>query len=236
MTKRPSPYRLQQESWELHQSAVNLTQYACMVSSRYIKDGALRGRFNRDMAYYVRQVLEDVRSAKASTEDGLKQIKTWQDELNPHFDTGVGVIGLRAALYQIFDGADLCRSRVGCIIGLPMITHGINNFYENSHNLWTGRSDATGPVRWAYRRGARWMGEDPVKGDIAYGSVDISFSAVSLLRPVPKRGAWKLFGYIRSDMQSAYRKMGKVAVVLDGAATGFTMEKLYEDVNKDAEN
>ena len=71
---------------------------------------------------------------------------------------------------------------------------------------------------------------------IAYESVDISFSAVSLLRPVPKRGACKLFRYIDSDMQSAYRKMGKSAVAMDWAATGFTMEKLYEDLSKDAEN
>lgn len=57
-----SPEWFPEESWELHQSAANLTRYACIVSSRHIRDGALRGRFNRDMAYYVRQILEDVRN------------------------------------------------------------------------------------------------------------------------------------------------------------------------------
>ncbi|HCN44666.1 MAG TPA: hypothetical protein DIT18_02565 [Pseudomonas sp.] len=235
MSTKPSPYKLDSQMQALHQSAANLTQYACIVSARHIKDGVLRGQFNRDMAYYVRQVLSDVRSAKVSPGEGLKQIRSWHDELKPHFDTGSGIVGLRAALYQIFDGFDLCRSRAGCIVGLPMIAHGTNNFYENGHNLWTGRSDATGPVRWVYRRTARWMGKDPIKGDIAYGSVDISLSAVSLFRPVPKKGAWKLFRYIDSDMQSAYKRVGKIALVLDGAATWMTMEKLYGDVNKDAE-
>lgn len=235
MSTRPSPYRLDNQLSELHQSAANLTRYACIVSSRHIKDGVLRGRFNRTMAYYVRQILVDVRSAKIPPEDGLKQVQSWHDELKPHFDTGSGVVGLRAALYQIFDGADLCRSRAGCVIGLPMAVHGFNNFYENGRNLWTGRSDTTGPVRWAYRSAAGWMGEDPVRGDIAYGAVDITFSAVSFLRPVPKKGAWKLFRYIDSDMQFAYAKMGKGALFLDSLATGLTMKKLHEDVNKDSE-
>lgn len=230
-----SPEWFPEESWELHQSAANLTQYACIVSSRHIRDVGIRARFNRQVTLYARQILQEVRSAKISIEEGLKQIQSLHKELQPHFDTGSGVVGLRAGLYQVFDGANLCRSRAGCIIGLPMIAHGFNNIYENGLNLWAGRSDTTGPVRWVYRRAAGWMGKDPVKGDVAYGSVDISFSAVSLLRPVPKRNARKLFRYLDSDLQRAYARTGKIALSLDSLATGLTIKKLHDDMNKDSE-
>lgn len=50
MSTKPSPYKLDSQMQALHQSAANLTQYACIVSARHIKDGVLRGQFNRDMA------------------------------------------------------------------------------------------------------------------------------------------------------------------------------------------
>lgn len=76
------------------------------------------------------------------------------------------------------------------------------------------------------------MGKDPVQGDIAYGSVDIALSGVSLLRPVPKKDAWKLFKYMDSDMQNAYEKTGKIALLLDALATGVTIRQLIENLQE----
>lgn len=203
-----------------------------MVSARYIEDGVLRGQFNRDMAYYVRLVLEDVRNGIARAEDALKKIQALHRELQPNFEYAKGVIGLRAAFYQFSDGRDLCRTRAGCVVGGPMMAHGINNFWENGLNLWTGRSDTTGPVRWLYRSAAGWMGKDPVEGDIAYGYVDVALSGVSLLRPVPKKDAWKLFKYMDSDKQRAYERTGKAALLFDALSTGVTIRQLIEDLQE----
>lgn len=49
MSSLSASYQRDRQLEALHQSAANLTQYACIVSARHIKDGVLRGQFNRDM-------------------------------------------------------------------------------------------------------------------------------------------------------------------------------------------
>lgn len=181
------------------------------------------------MAYYVRQVLVDVRNGRIRTEDGIKQIQSWHLELQPNINTTKGIVGLRAGVYQLFDALELCRSPATCVIGLPMAAHGANNVYENGSNLWTGRDDASGPVRKLYRYAAEELGGEAIDGDIKYGEVDIGLSLYSLLRRVPKNGAWKLFRRIPSDFERAYKAMGKGALGLDVMSTGFTLEKVHKD-------
>lgn len=232
MSPQLSSYQRERKLQELHQSAANLTRYACMVSSQHIQDGTVRGQFNWDVANYVRQVLSDVRNASRTIDDGIRQIQLWHTELQPHIFASKKVIGLRAGFYQLFDGVKLCRSRASCVVGLPMMAHGANNVYENGVHLWAGNDDATGLVRRLYRYVAEELGNDPIEGDIAYGKADIALSLYSLYRTVPKSDSWKLFRRIPSDFERAHKAMGKGALALDAAATGVTVDQLYEDMKK----
>lgn len=231
MSTRPSPYRLDNQLSELHQSAANLTRYVCIVSSRHIKDGVLRGRFNRTMAYYVRQVLADVRNGKIRADEGLAQIEVEHKGLT-QVETTEALIGLRAGIYQFADGASICRSVATCVYGLPAAIHGANNVYENGSNLWTGKADAVGPVRKLYRSAAESLGRKAIEGDIAYGSVDIFLSGYALLRKIPKKGSWKLFRRMPADLERAYKQMGKGALIGDVSATGLTINKLREELEE----
>lgn len=234
MNSRPSPYQLQNEFWELHQSASNLTRYACIVSSRYIRDGALRGRFNREMGYYVRQVLEDVRSGRLRADEGLKVIKTDYVALGlsalDYTKKGVGGV---AGGFQIAAGGALCATVAGCTLGLPLALHGVNNVYENGMNIRTGRDDAVGPVKYMYQKGAMLLGGSPSDGNIAYGLGDIGFSIHGIFRKVVKPGTFKLFKYISTDYVPAYNVMKARALWFEVFSNFIVLEQIYEETNDD---
>lgn len=188
MSTRPSPYRLDNQLSELHQSAANLTRYACIVSSRHIKDGVLRGRFNRTMAYYVRQVLADVRNGKIRAEEGLRQIELEHKSLRIK---ALEVAGVIAGATMAATGAGICyySAMTACAVaGAPMIAHGVNNIYENSNNLSAGRTDTTGPLKWLYQKVAVAAGSSERRGSLAYSAVDIGLSGYGLLMLVKKTG------------------------------------------------
>lgn len=233
MSPRPSPLRLDPEFWELHQSAANLTRYACIISSRHIKDGALRGRFNREMAYYVRQVVEDVRSGRVRTEEGLQTIEFTWEALGLHsLEIARKSLGMVAGVAQVAAGGQLCATGGGCVIGLPLALHGGNNIYENGSNLITGRSDAEGPIKKLYQKGAELLGGTARQGNIAYGLTDIGFSAYGLLRKVVAPGKFKLFRRIPSDHVRSFRLMKKNALIFEIGTNYLTLEQIYWEASE----
>ncbi len=48
------------ELWEVSQAAAKLTNHACAISARHLKDGITRSIFNREVAYYARSIVRDV--------------------------------------------------------------------------------------------------------------------------------------------------------------------------------
>lgn len=228
-----SPKWFPEESWELHQSAANLTQYACIVSSRHIRDVGMRARFNRQVTLYARQLLLDVRDAKVSVEDALKAIALEHGYLIERSVTiGRQGLGLVAGTYQLVGGVSLCATGSGCIIGLPLTLHGTNNIYENFENLRTGRDDTVGPVRALYQQGATALGGKPSHGNMAYFGTDIGLSVHGLLKKVRRPGRWKLFKYIDSDFMRAYQGMSKFSLWTDVGADASTLEQAYQESKK----
>jgi len=204
-----------------------------MVSARHIQDGVLRGQFNRDMAYYVRQVLEDVRNGRVRTEDAQKAIDfdwvLWTERALVISRQGIGLV---AGSYQIVGGAALCATVTGCIVGLPLALHGGNNVSENFENLRTGRDDYVGPVRRLYQNASIAVGGSPSHGNMAYWGADIGLSVHGLLRKVRGAGSWKLFKEIESDFVRAYTEMSKFSVRVDIAADVSTLEQAYQESKK----
>ncbi|WEL41963.1 hypothetical protein P0D91_28325 [Pseudomonas sp. CBSPBW29] len=55
-----------------------MTNQACTISVRHIKDGIVRLQFNREVAYCARSIVRDVEEGKKSVDQGLLEIKNEQ--------------------------------------------------------------------------------------------------------------------------------------------------------------
>lgn len=241
MNGRPSPYRLDYrlgtpDYWDVSDAAVRLTKQACTSSARLLEDRSLRMRFNRDVAYFAKQIVSDVESGKKPAEQAMVEIRFASIKLGQiTIDVASKLIGLVAGAGQIKSGLDVCFGSRGILCvpyGVPMLAHGINNVYENSVNLYTGQSDAEGWVRQGYHAAAKAAGADKVAGNIAYASVDITLSAYSLLKLSLKPGTWRLFRHIPDDFARGYELMSKSAMVVEMQANHISLKQIRDELKK----
>ncbi len=217
------------EFWEVSHAAGLLTSYACSVSARHIQDGMLRLQFNREVAYYMREIVRDVESGRKSAEQGIQAIKEEQKSLASQSATIFQQsVGLAAGGLQVGTGVALCIGSYGlaCGVGSLSMIHGANNIYENGRNLWEGRSDTEGPVRHAYQYVAKGTDDEKFYGNIAYGSVDLVLSGYGLLKPVLKKDSWRLFRYIESDYTMA---KSRVSFLFDRTADSVTANGMFNE-------
>lgn len=131
-------------------------------------------------------------------------------------------------------GVGMCyfSALTACGPGALMAAHGANNMYENSANLWNGRTDTAGPLRKIYQGAALTAGGSERQGNIAYGTVDVGLSIHGLSRLVLKPGAWKLFTRIRPDYVRSYRLMNKGALFFEIGMGSWTTSNLIEEIKK----
>ncbi len=223
------------EFWEVSHAAGVLTGYACSVSARHIQDGMLRLQFNREVAYYMREIVREVENGSKSAEEGIQAIQEEQRSLTSQSTTVFQQsVGLAAGGLQVSAGAGLCIGSYGlaCGVGILSILHGANNIYENGRNLWEGRSDTEGPVRQAYQYLAKDSDDEKFYGNIAYGSVDLFLSGYDLLKPVLRKDSWRLFRYIESDYIKA---KSRISIVFDRTADSVTANSMLNERNKSNE-
>ncbi|MBP5946893.1 MULTISPECIES: DUF4225 domain-containing protein [unclassified Pseudomonas] len=220
--------------WMVSNAAANLTNQACTLSARHIKDGTLRIQFNREVSYYARGVVNDVAQGRKSSEQGLKDIKDEQNSLlSQSMEVAQRGVGAIAGALQFVAGAGICYGSVGtlCLFaGAPMMAHGANNVYENGRNLWEGRSDTQGPVRKVYQEVAKIIGGGAFEGNMAYGTVDLGLSVYGAGRLILKPDGWRLFRYVHGDYVRGYQNSSKAALMLEAASNTITIETMYRQV------
>lgn len=225
--------------WELSEAANYLANHACAVSARHINDQMLRLQFNREVAYYARQIVRDVEEGRKTADEGMEALKAEHGDLASQSSTiaqqGIGVI---AGALQVATGSGICYASVGtlCVLfGAPLAAHGANNIYENDLNMWEGRTDAQGPVRKLYQRTATLMGGGDFEGNIAYGTVDLGMSAYGLVRHVLKPDSWRLFRYVSTDYVKGYKLASKKVLALEAMADGLTIKSLRAEAKNKKE-
>ncbi|WP_103734773.1 DUF4225 domain-containing protein [Pseudomonas sp. GZJR-8] len=220
--------------WVVSQAAAYLTNQACTISARNINDGVVRLQFNREVAYYARSIVRDVEEGRKTIDQGLKEIKHEQKSLiSQSLEVGRKGIGVIAGALQFATGAGICYASVGtlCLLaGIPIMAHGANNMYENGRNMLEGHSDTVGPVRNGYRGAAQSLGYGESGGDLVYSGTDMIMSFYSLRRLVLKPDAWRLFRYIRSDKERAYKKMGTFSLGVEVYIDYETGKQVYKGV------
>ncbi|MGV8888020.1 MAG: DUF4225 domain-containing protein [Pseudomonas sp.] len=219
--------------WAVSKAAGNLTNQACTLASRHIKDGTLRLQFNREVSYYARGIVNDVAQGRKSADLGLKEIKSEQSSLlsqaSEIAQKGVGVI---AGALQVATGAGVCYGSAGTLclfFGAPMMAHGANNIYENGRNILENRTDTEGPVRKGYQAMAKSFKYTEREGNIAYGSIDMGMSIYGAGRLVLKADSWRLFRYVRTDYVRAYKNSSAPVLVLERSADAITTSGIYKE-------
>ena len=110
--------------------------------------------------------------------------------------------------------------------------HGSNNVYENARNLLEKRSDVEGPVRKAYQGAAKQLGYSEAGGNMAYLAGDLALSGAGFMHPVLKPDAWRLFRFIKTDRERAYKQMSRQALALEAGVDTMTTKQLYDEYQK----
>ncbi len=218
--------------WEVSHAAGLLTSQACTVSARHIRDGMLRIQFNREVAYYARGIVADVESGKKSAEEGLKEIKGESESLLSQIAAyGKNVFGLLGGGLQVAGGLTMCGASrgLGCPIGLLIATQGANNIYENANNIYEGRTDTEGPMRDGYQAISRWISGSEYGGNMAYGAADLIMSGWGIFRLVPKKDAWRLYRYVRTDKEIAIKQAAAEVIILESGANTSTLHTMTEE-------
>lgn len=176
--------------WGVSKAAGSLMNQACTIGARHIEDGTLRIRFNREVSYYAKSIVNDVAQGKKTADQALKAIKSEQSSLlSQSLEIARKGVGTIAGVVQFAAGAGICYGSAGTLCafaGAPLMAHGANNVYENGRNLWEGRSDTQGPVRTVYQKIAENMGGGTFEGNMAYGAMDLGLSAYGIGRLVLK--------------------------------------------------
>lgn len=219
--------------WEVSHAAARLTEYACAVSARHLRDSWTRMQFNRELAYYAKRVVEDVYEKQLTPQEGLHKLARERANLETENSRIlVQTLGTFGGAGQVLAGAGICYGSAGLLCafaGAPLLAHGANNVYENARGLYEGRGDVQGPVRKVYHRASKVVGFDQREGNMAYLVSDLMLSIGVLFRPVLRADAWRLFNYLRADKEAAVRQMGAGAIIMEGAADSNTGYQLYKE-------
>ncbi|QVM92300.1 DUF4225 domain-containing protein [Pseudomonas entomophila] len=230
MNARQESYPLGPDYWDVTQAATRLTAFACTVSARHLRHGMARMQFNREIAYFSKQVVDKVALQQLSPEDGLKLLKAEEVSLRGQAEKlGQQVIGFVGGVSQVAAGAGACATGpILCtFFGAPMLAHGANNVYENGNNMWNKRNNTIGPVRKGYQQVAGKLGYAEREGNLAYYTVDIGLAGYGVFfRKLLKPGAWRLYKYHDIDRARAFRVMGHHTLFLEGLVSSVTTYQL----------
>jgi hypothetical protein len=87
----------------------------------------LRIQFNREVAYYAREIVWDVEAGRKNTQEGLRAIQEEQANLLGQSTKILQQsVGLAAGALQVISGAAMCAGTLGfaCGVGVLMTAHG----------------------------------------------------------------------------------------------------------------
>ena len=157
---------------------------------------------------------------------------------------------------QTMAGFALCDTGIGCMLGAPLVAHGVNGTYEGSAGLYNGvmnqidggnRSlEVEGPLRKAYQSAFKSLGFDASVGNIAYDAFDLGVSFYGKVKLIPKLNEFgnpifKLFRYGNKDLEMAYKQMSKHLLALEIAGDTLAVYGFLAEIsnafilNKDSE-
>lgn len=217
-----------------------LTDYAERVSLQYLYNFKVRHNFLHEIKQLISEVREEVRINCMSSEGAVKYLneeinilKTQceqllfdkmtqyvlleKESLNRKVNLIIKQIGFVSGGTQVFSGVGVCAVSLGSActaFGAQLITHGINNIYENGYWLLF-RKNKTGYTRLFYHQLANRLGYSKGVADNAYALVDIGISAYGMGRMILKKDSYRLFRHINTDYIRGWQEMGTVPLAVE---------------------
>lgn len=231
--------------WQVQNAAKGLNTQASSVMHNHIINGALKLQFSREVAIFSKCLLQDFEQGKKTKDQVLREFQKEKQNLWEQSRViATKGIGLIAGIMQVVGGGATCYASAGtmcAVIGLPMMSHGANNIYENGRYFVDGDPSHVGLVRQGYQSMAEHAGYDKSTGDIAYYGADLAFSAYGLagrsttLKPIeswnrlPHSKRFKLFRYSAKDYLRGYQAISKPVLGIEIGSDYNTAKDIWKN-------
>ncbi|OTP81450.1 PAAR domain-containing protein [Gilliamella apicola] len=237
--------------------ARRLLQCADELCEKHLYHDDIKQAFKQDVESFANDIVERVDSGAMTYEQGAEKIKVEEKNLLDQsliwISNGLSIFG-GAGLTST--GVALCYTGWGCVVGAPMVAHGLNGIYEGSAGIFNGvmneidggdrDMEVDGPLRKLYQSGAEAIGYDASIGDIIYDVVDLKGSLYGKVKLIPKLNefgdpVFKLFSYARKDLEMAYKQMTSFFLTLEVWSDFILIKKIRQEIynififNKDTE-
>ena len=237
--------------------ARRLLQCADELCEKHLYHDDIKQAFKQDVEAFANDIVEKVDSGAMTYEQGAEKIKEEEKSLLDQsliwISNGLSIFG-GAGLTNT--GIVLCYTGWGCVVGAPMVAHGLNDIYEGSAGIFNGvmneidggdrDMEVDGPLRKLYQSGAEAIGYDASIGDIIYDVVDLKGSLYGKVKLIPKLNefgdpVFKLFSYGRKDLEMAYKQMTSFFLTLEVWGDIISIKKIRQEIynsfifNKDTE-
>ncbi|MGD8108787.1 DUF4225 domain-containing protein [Pantoea sp. FN0302] len=224
----------------LNKKEIELTDYANSVALQHLYNFDVRHDFLQEIMVLISKIREEVRINCLSINGAIKYLddevnllkaqceKLRLEKINQYVliekeslgkkvNLIIKQIGFVSGGTQVFSGIGVCAASFGmscAAFGAPLITHGMNNIYENGYWL-IFRRNKTGYTRLFYHQLANRLGYSEGAADNAYALVDIGVSAYGLGRMVLRQDSYRLFRHINSDYIRGWQEMGAIPLAVE---------------------
>ena len=237
--------------------ARRLLQCADELCEKHLYYDDIKQAFKQEVEVFANDIVEQVDSGAMTYEQGAEKIKKEEKSLLDQsliwLGNGLSVFGGAGVTTA---GLVLCDTVLGCVVGAPMVAHGLNGIYEGSAGIFNGVMneiddgdrdiEVDGPLRKLYQSGAEAIGYDASIGDIIYDVVDLKGSLYGKVKLIPKLNefgdpVFKLFSYARKDLEMAYKQMTSFFLTLEVWSDFILIKKIRQEIynsfifNKDNE-
>ena len=237
--------------------ARRLLQCADELCEKHLYHDDIKQAFKQDIKSFANDIVEQVDIGTMTYEQGAEKIKEEEKSLLDQsliwIGNGLSIFG-GAGLIEA--GVALCYTGLGCVVGAPMVAHGLNGIYEGSAGIFNGvmnkidggdrDMEVDGPLRKLYQSGAEAIGYDASIGNIIYDVVDLKGSLYGKVKLIPKLNefgdpVFKLFSYGRKDLEMAYKQMRSYMLTAEIWGDSYLIKKIVDEIdnsfifNKDTE-
>ena len=237
--------------------ARRLLQCADELCEKHLYHDDIKQAFKQDVESFANDIVERVDSGAMTYEQGAEKIKKEEKSLLDQsliwIANGLSVFGGAGVTTA---GLVLCDTVLGCIVGAPMVAHGLNGIYEGSAGIFNGVMneidggdrgiEVEGPVRQLYKLSVEALGFDGSIGSIIYDLIDLGGSFYGKVKLIPKLNefgdpVFKLFSYGRKDLEMAYKQMTSFFLTLEVWSDIISIKKIRQEIynsfifNKDTE-
>ncbi|WP_276895239.1 DUF4225 domain-containing protein [Frischella perrara] len=234
-----------------------LLDLAKEVCEKHLYYEEIKQQFIQSIKDFASNIVSQVDNGSISYAEGSEEIQKekkslWEQSIL-WIKNGLSVLG---GMGQTMAGFALCDTGIGCMLGAPLVAHGVNGTYEGGAGLYNGvmnqidggnRSlEVEGPLRKAYQTAFKSLGFDASVGSIAYDAFDIGVSFYGKVKLIPKLNEFgnpifKLFRYGNKDLEMAYKQMSKNLLALEIAGDTLAVYDFLAEIsnafilNKDSE-